>query len=378
MISANKFWFGVGISALFLLLFVVTVDLGSMLDELADANYLYLIPGVGLYLISVLFRTLRWQVLLRHMRPVQLRRLYPVVVVGYMANNLLPMRLGELVRSYYVGEREGISKTSALATILVERVLDALTLLFLISAISVAVPLAGLAESFTERFGILWLMLVVAFFSVTFVATFAALLMFALFPSGTRALAILLITIAPLPHRWEGPLRDLVEMFLDGLIPLRSPRKLALLFLLSVPVWAFEAALFFLVGYSFGLQHVYDSPGDMAVALVLVTAIANIGSSVPAAPGGTGLFEIITRETLVLLPLAAVDRSVAGSFAIVVHASLLLPMILLGQLFLWAEHLSLHKLSQATRMASTEHESIGHLEHTVAQTALSSESEDFR
>ena len=377
MISANKFWFGVGISALFLLLFVVTVDLGGMLDALADANYLYLVPGVGLYLVSVLFRTLRWQVLLRHMRPVQLRRLYPVVVVGYMANNLLPMRLGELVRSYYVGEREGISKTSALATILVERVLDALTLLFLISAISVAVPLASLAESFAERFAVPWPLLVVAL-SVPFVSTFAALLMFALFPSGTRALAILLITIAPFPQRWEGPLRDLVEMFLDGLKPLRSPRKLALLFLLSVPVWTFEAGLFFLAGYSFGLQHVYDSPGEMAVALVLVTAIANIGSSVPAAPGGTGLFEIITRETLVLLPLAAVDRSVAGSFAIVVHAALLLPMILLGQLFLWAEHLSLRKLSQATRVASTEPKSFGHLEHTVAQTALSSESKDSR
>ena len=375
MISANKFWFGVGVSALLLILFLVTVDLGSMLDALADANYLYVIPGIGLYLISVLFRTLRWQVLLRHMRPVQVRRLYPVVVVGYMANNLLPMRLGEFVRSYYVGEREGISKTSALATILVERVLDALTLLLLISAISVAVPLAGLAESFADRFGVPWPLLIVAF-SVPFVATFAVLVMFALFPSSTRALAMRLIPIAPLPQRSQEPLRDLVDMFLDGLQPLRSQRKLALLFLLSVPIWMFEAALFLSIGYSFGLQHVYDNPGEMAVALVLVTAIANIGSSVPAAPGGTGLFEIITRETLVLLPLAAVDRSVAGSFAIVVHASLLLPMILLGQMFLWTEHLSLHKLSKATRVANTGRTSFAAVEHPIARTALSTEIED--
>jgi hypothetical protein len=342
----TKFWLGLIFSIILLALFVLTVDLGRMVDALAGANYLYLIPGVALYLVAVLFRTIRWQVLLRHMKPIGMRRLYPVVVVGYMANNLLPVRLGELVRSYYVGEREGISKTSALATIFVERVLDALVLLFFVAVIALFVPLAGLAQGFGNWSGVAWPLLVVAL-SLPFVAAFGLMVLFAFFPEGTKAVAMRLLS--PLPERFKGPLRHLVGLALDGLRPLRDPRTLAWLFFLSVPVWLFESALFFFVGFSFGLDKVYDNLGEMAVAMVLVTAIANIGSSIPAAPGGIGLFELVARETLVLLPLAVVDRSVAGGFAAVVHAALLLPMIILGQIFLWAEHLSLRKLSRAGR-----------------------------
>ena len=78
------------------------------------------------------------------------RRLFPVVVIGYMANNLLPMRLGEVVRSYYLGEREDISKSSALATIFIERVFDALTLLFFVAVVAVFVPLGGLTTGFRQ------------------------------------------------------------------------------------------------------------------------------------------------------------------------------------------------------------------------------------
>ena len=94
--------------------------------------------------------------------------------------------------------------------------------------------------------------------------------------------------------------------------------------------------------------------GDLAVAAVLVTAIVNIGSSVPAAPGGIGLFELIAREALVLLPLGMVDRAVAGGYAAVVHAVLLLPMIVLGQVFLWMDNVSLGRLWRSGRPAVEE------------------------
>ena len=342
--GGRKYWIGFGISAVLLAAFFLTVDIGRLGEELAGANYVYLVPAVALYLVSVGFRTLRWKWLLRHIKQIGWLRLYPVVVVGYMANNLLPMRLGELVRSYYVGEREGISKVSALVTIFVERLLDALTLLLFIAAIALFVPLAGLAEGFAERSGVPWPLLATAL-SVPFVAAFAVLLLLALSPSRAQALAIAVIRL--LPHRFQARLQDMLETFLHGLVPLRSPGTIAVLFLLTVPIWLFEAGLFFVLGFSFDLHNMYDSPGEMAIALVLVTAIANIGSSVPAAPGGVGLFELVARETLVLLPLAAIDRAVAAGYVAVVHIALLLPMIALGQLFLWTEQLSLRRLSRA-------------------------------
>ena len=97
-----------------------------------------------------------------------------MVVVGYMANNLLPLRLGELVRSYYVGEREGVSKTAALATILIERLMDALTLIVFVAVIAVFVPLNAVAEGFGDRSSVPWPLLAAAV-SVPFAAAFAAL-----------------------------------------------------------------------------------------------------------------------------------------------------------------------------------------------------------
>ena len=116
-----------------------------------------------------------------------------------------------------------------------------------------------------------------------------------------------------------------------------------------MPIWLTEAAVFYVMGFPFGIDDAHSGPGQMAVTMILVTAITNIGSSIPAAPGGLGLFELIARETLVLGPLASVDRSVAAGFAVVVHAAILLPMIVLGQLFLWANHISLRRLSRAGR-----------------------------
>ena len=340
----GRAWLGIGISVALLAIFFLTVDLRRMLDALSGAQYLFVLPGVALYFISILFRTVRWQVLLRHLRPVSVRRLYPVVVVGYMANNLLPMRVGELVRSYYLGEREGISKTSALVTIFIERIFDALTLLFFIALVALFVPLAGLAESFAERLHIPWPVLV-ALFSAPFGLTTCGLVLFAYRPAILWS--VMSGPLNLLPDRFERRVRLLLDRCMEGITPLRNPGTLGLLFLLSLPVWLLESGLFVFVGLAFDLDRVYDSLGDLAVVSVVVTSFSNIGSSVPAAPGGIGLFELIARETLVLMPMAEVARPVAGAYAAVVHAALLLPMIVLGQIFLMFSHVSGTRLTKA-------------------------------
>ena len=344
MVGNLKFWIGIGISIALLMLFLLTVDMGRMIDALSEVDYIYLAPAVAMYLVSTYLRSLRWSVLLRHMKPVSANRLYPVVVVGYMANNLLPMRLGELIRSYYVGEREGVSKTSALVTVFVERVFDAITLLFFIMVIALFVPeMKRVAQSFGEESGIPWPLLV-AGLSLPFIGALTTLVLFAVYPSKTRELILWFAKL--LPRRFEETLDSLIETFLLGLAPLRSMKMLVALFLLSIPIWITEAAVFFLIGLPFGFVGLHSGPGAMAVTMVLVTAITNIGSSIPAAPGGLGLFEIIARETLALGPLVSVDRSVAAAFAVVVHAVILLPMIILGQVILWTGHISLGRLSR--------------------------------
>ena len=314
-----------------------------MLDALAGANYWYVVPAVGMYFVSVYFRSMRWSVMLRHLKPVSTRRLFPVVVVGYMANNLLPMRLGEFVRSYYLSEREGVSAASALVTVFVERIFDALALLFFIALIVPFVPVTGLAEDFGERWGLSPILLMLGL-TLPFIGAFCVLALMSAYPERTHSFTMKLL--GRLPDRAAAVLDSLLARALDGIAPLREPRTLAALFALSIPIWLTEVAVFWLMGYSFGIETYHDGPVQMGVNMVLTTAITNIGGSIPAAPGGLGLFELIAREVLVLGPLATVDRSVAGGYVVALHAVILLPVIILGQIILWTSHLSLRRLSR--------------------------------
>lgn len=349
-----KYWLSVAFSAILLALFVFTADPRRMFDEIRSANYWYMLPAVCVYLASVYFRTWRWTVMLRHIKRIGILRLYPVVVIGYMANNLLPMRLGELVRSYYAGEREGINKTSALATIVSERMFDALTLLAFIAALAPFMPVDELARSFGARFGVPWWALI-AGFSLPFVGVFAAFVLSAVYPEKSRA-AVSLLT-RPLPDRPRAMINSTAEMALQGLSPLREPSTLATLFILSVPIWLTEAGVFYIIGLSFGIHEAHANPWTMVASMIMVASVTNVGASLPLAPGGIGLFEFISRETLVLMPFATISRSVAAGHAVVAHVATNAPMIALGQVFLWMNHMSLGRLRRRAGVDDERRES---------------------
>ena len=129
MLRNWRFWLGLLISLFFLYLSLRGVKVREAIDALRSANYLYLIPGFVLYFIGVWMRSMRWGVLLRPIKSLTARQLFPTVVIGYMANNILPARLGELVRAYILGEQEHISKSSTFATIIVERMFDGLSMI---------------------------------------------------------------------------------------------------------------------------------------------------------------------------------------------------------------------------------------------------------
>ena len=121
---------GIGILVSIACLFLVLrgVDLGRTADLLGGARPAWLLLAVAGILADLFFRALRWQILVAPIRRVPLRRLSAYMLVGYLANNVLPARLGELVRSHYLGDREGISRSATLGTVVVERVVDTVVL----------------------------------------------------------------------------------------------------------------------------------------------------------------------------------------------------------------------------------------------------------
>ena len=132
---------GIVISAGFLFFAFRGQDIGRVRDAIQSFNLWYIIPALCLYFTGIFVRSFRWSVLLRPVTKTNARELLPVTVVGFMANNVLPLRTGEVVRAYVLSKRYNVKKTSALATIAVERLFDGLTMLGFMLVAATAVTL---------------------------------------------------------------------------------------------------------------------------------------------------------------------------------------------------------------------------------------------
>ena len=335
MLRARRFWLGFGVSAGFLFLFLWNVDLGKVGQALQDADYSLVLPAILIYFIALGCRSLRWHYLLAHLKPIPPHRLFPVVAIAYMANNILPARLGELVRAHFLGEREQVSKASGLATIGVERVLDGLTLLILAAVIWPFLPWTDVLKT-DGGFRALWVTLSVLV-ALAFVVAFLVLLLIAKSPGTGQRLAC--AVSRAFPPGLRPKVRDQILLVIEGLGALRSPGKLVLISLLSLPIWLLEATTYYLIAVSFDL-------GQPFQVIMLVTATSNLATAVPLSIGGIGPFEVVAKSTLITFgPGTDEFASLVVLYVIFVHiVALWLPVNILGTFFLWKEKKSLASL----------------------------------
>ncbi|MBI2906033.1 MAG: flippase-like domain-containing protein [Chloroflexi bacterium] len=325
MLRGRRFWIGLVVSLGFLGLFFYRTDTSRMQQAFLEANYAFALPAILVYFVGVVFRALRWRLLLLPIKAISARSLYPIVVIGYMANDIIPLRIGELVRAYILGEKEKVSKTAIIGTIAVERMFDGLALLFFMAVVSLFVPLPGFLGDFARPMAIIFIGALIALFVVASSETLA-----------DRVCALV-------PGKGGEKVRTLATSFLCGLRVMRSPKYLIGAFLFSCLSWLVEAATFWIVGFSFNLELPYH-------VMLLATAAANLAITLPSSPGGIGPFELLTRETIVLF---GADTGVAGAYALVLHfAVLLIPVIILGFVFLWLENLTLAQVVQRREPAS--------------------------
>ena len=326
----HRVWIGLVISLVFLGLLFWQIEINQVFKHLKEADYIYVVPGVMIYFcISVLFRTFRWQLLLTPIKSISVRRLLPVVLVGYMANNVLPMRIGEIVRSYYLGKRENVSTVATLATIAVERVLDGLMLIGLLILVSIFTPVTGLVSNVAAETSIHWSILVLGT-TVPFVGIMALMWIIANHPKTIASISRLIIN--RLPKRFQPVIKELVKKSLAGLEALKDSRRLSAIILISFPVWSGEIGLFYLVGLSFDLDSILGGHMFMIVAMIIVTCISNLATAIPASQGSIGPFELFAVASLVVL---GVSPEIATAFALVLHLVLLVPISVAGLVSLW-------------------------------------------
>src|SRR5512136_486411 len=124
-----QFWVGVLISVVLMWWALSKLDLARAWAAVESANYWWLIPGIAIFFVDVWVRAWRWHYLLKPLKSISTRTMFPIVCIGYMGNNIYPARAGELLRAYVLRRREGVPISASLATVLVERVFDGVVML---------------------------------------------------------------------------------------------------------------------------------------------------------------------------------------------------------------------------------------------------------
>ncbi len=331
MLKRWQFWLGLGISAAFLYFALQGLELGLVWFHIRRARYWWLLPGVAIYFFGVWARTWRWHYMLRALKPIPLRRLFPIVCIGYMGNNIYPARIGELLRAYVLKREEEVSISASLATILVERIFDGVTMLLFVF---IGLPLAPHVPADWRTF--------VIFFSLLFFGALAVF--FVIAASPRRAQAVYNWGIDHLvPVRFREPLRGIADRFLGGLYFLRSGRDVAMIFITSLVVWLAETGKYWFV------MHAFDFEVSFFV-LMLMNGVVNLFTTIPSAPGYIGTFD---TPGIKILSAFGVDPEIAGAYTLVLHAALWLPITALGGYYAWRS-LSWSELGQASQVLRAE------------------------
>lgn len=316
---------GVCLTLIFLILVLWKIDLDKLSASLAAANYWYLLPASLVTFAGYVLRTLRWGRMLRPTQTVAVRQLFPILMIGFMANNVLPARAGELVRAYVLHRRASVSKTLGLATIGLERLLDGLTLVLLLGLLSLRFPLPEWGTGLARSAGVLF----------TGVAVLVGLLL--LNPDTTSRLVAWLSN--RMPNRIARRANAMFAAAFLGLQAVRRRRAVLALALLSIFVWLAEATSYFLIVRGFDLAL---PAGAMLLAPVFLLVVVNLGIMLPSAPGYVGTFQAFA---VLALSAFGVQRETALVIAVISHGMQYLLVTGLGLLFLWRGRLSLLQIS---------------------------------
>ncbi|UCC50625.1 MAG: flippase-like domain-containing protein [Anaerolineaceae bacterium] len=330
-----QFWLGILISVIFVWMALRGLSLDRVWLNIRNANYWWLFPSVLVYFVAVWARTWRWGYMLRPLKRVSTTRLFPVVVIGYMGNNIFPFRAGELLRSYVLRLREDIPISASIATVVVERVFDGLVML---AFVFIALPLTPIPGDDDGR--------VRAIVTIASGAFFLAMVVFfimAAFPDQFYRLAKW-FGDRLLPEKIANPLLQFLRRFLSGLESLRSFRSVLMIFFTSVIIWLLETVKYWFIMQAFDFQVTF-------FALMLMNGVVNLATTLPSAPGYVGTFD---EPGIEILKLYGVEGNIAAAYTLVLHVALWMPITILGGYFMIREGLSLSALSQAMQGSEEE------------------------
>ncbi len=321
---------GVLVSVLFVYLAVRKVDLSESLRALGSVRPTVLGAATLVYLSSFPVRALRWRLILRGQKALSLGEIIGPVFVGYMANNVLPARAGEIYRAHFLGRRVQMSRSGVTASIVVERAFDGLMLVGVILLVFALFPRAHFLGGTALIVGLAFLGLAagILFYSLAVDRTHSAI---------NRLLGFL-------PDTFREPIGARLGFFLQGIRGISTSGELLATGGYTVLIWILEACAVALAIASFGISLPPTGFG-------LVFALAALSTTLPSGPGYIGPYQY---AFVLALGYFAVSRETALAVSIATQLALLGSVTLIGLVLLWAAQLPLGGSPEKQKREVTE------------------------
>jgi len=316
---------GLLLSAVLLWLSLRSLDPREIATSLARANWVWFLPICGLTLLAFWIRAVRWGWLLHGVKAIPARSLFSATMIGFAANNLLPARLGELVRPWALGASERISRSSAFATIIVERVVDMFCILLLFAVALLLHPFPKMVQD--------------AGLAALGVNVVLLALLMSIERSPAQAERAAGWVERRLPTKFAPKAASLLRNFSAGLGVFRSGPGLFWVTVHSALMYAVTTLGLQACMFAFGM----DVPWYAGIVMLVVTAF---GMMIAPTPGYLGA---IQYACVLGLSLFGIDRTIGFSFSLYYHLTQFLPITVVGLIYLGRAGLSLGQVATASR-----------------------------
>jgi len=306
----KKLILGLFISSLFIYLSFKGIDLKGVTGGIKAAKPIYLFYTAGLLILLQVLRSYRWGVILNPVKKVDQFSLFSVTSVGFLAVIAIPARIGELARPYLISTQKDIKMTSAVGTILVERVFDSLTILL---TFFIVVSYTSLPP---------WLIktsMIFLFISLAFLG-FIILCIY----KRDSSLRILTPLLKKLPGKSYLKLMELINHLIDGFEIISNGKLILFLAFLSILIWVIDASAIYMLFFAFDINL------PLSAAFVLMVIII-LGITIPTAPGFVGNWHFFC---ILGLSLFGISKTNALTYAIVLHFLSIGVIVILGLIFL--------------------------------------------
>jgi uncharacterized protein (TIRG00374 family) len=332
----KKLWIGIGISLFFLFLLFRKIDFHKLLAAFKEMNYLYLWPAVLSTFISYFFRAVRWRYILLPLKKTRLGNLFPATIIGYMANNILPARLGEFVRAFVLGEKEGIGMSAVFASLVIDRLFDGFTVLLILLFTFFTVKLPSGMESVQHG-------LVVGGYITLTIYIIVVVFLVILKQRTIQTIKLIGKLLKPFPARIAEKVIPMLGSFIEGVRLSSKPTELFALLSSSLIIWAFALWPVDLLLRSFGI--ILPITASMFIMVFLVFAVM-----VPASPGYVGTYHAACVYGLMAFNIS---KEKALSVALIIHGVNFFPVIIVGLFYLWKNNVSLSEMRKKSAQEET-------------------------